>query len=625
MRILIADTDLTLLALVRRTLEAEGHQVRVASTAEAIQVAAADGRVDAAFVDATLAAMPEASADRLMSGGAHIFVTTALSDGHETIRALRARLGGADYLRKPFSVLDLPYELQRVSGGHTPSGFGGGYLLGRMAARGAAGPALGTRPPVERGNRSLMPRVGGPVVFPVAERIAGAWRERFTGSIQIRAEANTVSRPLQLLDGGLVDPRDTGLIETALQGAELQFAPGAAGLPGESGDRGRLIQTLWAAVYKPSEVRFAEVQAFEAVAKVPPDLLSELSRLVGHETFRVLDLADGARALGEVLVEAGTTPTTVSADMLGLHRLGLIQFAPPTTRSVDRRRVMTAGPSPASDRSPAPSKRMRRSSGSLRAARPSDSRSQRVSGRTQRGSNRLARASSGRGHVSESMRSFGRADAVHRRLEMELGRLEGASPAEVLGVPIDIDREMVMEVGTRMLERYRGIAANSRYDDDTRALASRIEQMVDLAIQGWGKDHTRATADPATLREEVMYEQAMVLVEAGDFARADRAFTAARDLAMANPKVLAGLGWSRFHNPQRPKEEREIEGRDYLMLAEQFDPRDADVVWLLCQVLEKMGEAEAALRRARRVVSVEPGHTKASRMVERLSKTDEAP
>jgi hypothetical protein len=195
----------------------------------------------------------------------------------------------------------------------------------------------------------------------------------------------------------------------------------------------------------------------------------------------------------------------------------------------------------------------------------------------------------------------------------------------VLGVPIDIDREMVMEVGTRMLERYRGIAANSRYDDDTRALASRIEQMVDLAIQGWGKDHTRATADPATLREEVMYEQAMVLVEAGDFARADRAFTAARDLAMANPKVLAGLGWSRFHNPQRPKEEREIEGRDYLMLAEQFDPRDADVVWLLCQVLEKMGEAEAALRRARRVVSVEPGHTKASRMVERLSKTDEAP
>jgi tetratricopeptide (TPR) repeat protein len=195
----------------------------------------------------------------------------------------------------------------------------------------------------------------------------------------------------------------------------------------------------------------------------------------------------------------------------------------------------------------------------------------------------------------------------------------------VLGVPNDIDREMVMEVGTRMLERYRGIAANTRYDEDTRALASRIERMVDLAIQGWGKDHSRASADPATMREEVMYEQAMVLVDAGDFARADRAFTAARDLAMANPKVLAGLGWSRFHNPQRPKDEREIEGRDYLMLAEQFDPRDTEVVWLLCQILEKMGDTEAALRRARRVVSVEPGHAKAKSLVERLSNTDDAP
>jgi len=221
------------------------------------------------------------------------------------------------------------------------------------------------------------------------------------------------------------------------------------------------------------------------------------------------------------------------------------------------------------------------------------------------------------------MRRAGRSDAVHKRLEMEVARLEGATPAEVLGVPQDTGRVLVREVGERMSQRYVAIAESDRYSAETRELASQLVTKVEQAVSRWGYDQRRAEGDPTTQREQVMYEQGMVLVDASDFARADRVLTKARDLAMANPGILAALGWARFNNPDREIEERQEEGKDYLLLAEQFNSRDPQAAWFLCQAFRMLGDDEAALHRARRVVALEPTHRDAKLAVKELSPPDD--
>ena len=647
MQILLADPDITLLTLVRRTLEAEGHRVRVASAPQALDVAVADGELDVVLLDVDLAGRATEACERLRASGAYIFVTSASSDGAPSVSKLRSWFGEAGYLRKPFSVLDLPYELQAVARMRGDAGVrsrsAGADLLGRMAARGASGPRRGERPPVQRANRSLMPRVGGPVVFPVAERLAGAWLERFTGQVRVRASQTPVGRPIVLRDGGLVDSRDTSIMDIALRGSQLQFVPDDT-LPTGPGDRVTFIQTLWAAVYQPSEVRFAEVRAFEAVELRQSGRIGEIAGLVGPVCLAVLEAADGSRALGEVIVQQGTTPMAMSAELQALHRLGLIHFAPPVAQRVDRRRA----PAPATERRtdsaprrPSADRRSgsRRSSDRRSAARRTSFASRRSSASLITTPGLAAQSSSarrptskaervpptpegrrsGRAEVAAHMRRASRSGAIHKRLELEVARLKDAAPAEVLGVPHDSTSKLAQEVGERMRLRYQDIVDDEAYPEETRELAEKLVARIVHSVERWGHSQERAAADPTTAREQVMLEQARVLIDAGDFPRADRVLTKARELAMANPLILASLGWARFHNPDKPVESRREEGRDYLLLAEQFDNAHVRTEWELCQVLRTMGEDAAALRRAERVLSLEPGHPDAKEAVRALT------
>ena len=469
---------------------------------------------------------------------------------------------------------------------------------------------------MSRANRSLVPRSGGPVVFPVAERLANVWAERFTGVLHIQAKLVAVGRPVQFKNGGLVDPRDVSIIEIALRGAELRFSaePVSAG----SADRASLFQALWAAVYSPREARFAEVHAFEALDLGNSGALDELKAWVSEATRRVLDSADGARALGEVIVQAKTTPAEVSGELLALHRLGLVRLVPPRVGERDRR---DRRGELESDSKPGPSSDRRRTSRRLRRSRTQDRESARRSAGPGEQSSSASSASrrSGRARVAERMRRAGRSDAVYRRLKMEVGRLEGASPAEVLGVPQDATSALVKQVSQRMIDRYQMIADGESHSEATRVLAATLLERVIDAKTGWGHSTQRAAADPTTAREQVMLEQAKVLLEALAYSRADRVLVKARELAMANPGILAALGWARFHNPEKPKEDREEEGRDYLLLAEQFDPRDTEVLWQVAQVLEKMGNVAGALSRAERIILLAPGTKAAAGMVKRLS------
>jgi CheY-like chemotaxis protein len=614
MRVLFVDPDTTLLALVRRTLEAEGHRVRVASTPEALEVASADEKLDVVVLDAQLAAMTTGACERIRTLDIHVVVSTALSDGDASIRELRDWFGGASYLRKPFAVLDLPYVLHTAVPNAAPPtrrGLQGGELLGRMVARGSAGPQRGWRPPVERANRSLMPRMGGPVVFKVAERLAGAWAERFTGQVRIRGTQTAVGRPLRLLAGGLVDPRDTSIVDIAVRGAELQFVPEPAeGI--ESGDRKTFIQMLWAAVYRPSEIRFAELHAFEALELGQEGLLIDLIGLVGPDTRAVLEAADGARALGEVVVQSHTTPTAVAADLQALHHLGLIRFTPPATRRVDRKRSKRRKPSDQG------AQKGRASTSPKRPESVQSSGPERSFSRSQRRESSSGKRRSGRAQVAEHMRRPDRSGAIHKRLQTEVDRLVDASPAQVLGVPADAPGTLVRDVGGRMHSRYLAIAESEEYPEETRELARALVATVQNAISSWGRRNIRASGDPTTDREAIMLEQGMVLIDTNEFARADRVLTLARELAMTNPKILAGLGWARFNNPKRPEAERQEEGRDYLLLAEQFDKSDVWTEWCLYKVFRQLNDPAAALIRAKLVLKVNANHAQARSAVQEL-------
>ncbi|HCH61684.1 MAG: hypothetical protein CL927_03740 [Deltaproteobacteria bacterium] len=88
---------------------------------------------------------------------------------------------------------------------------------------------------------------------------------------------------------------------------------------------------------------------------------------------------------------------------------------------------------------------------------------------------------------------------------------------------------------------------------------------------------------------------------------------------MTNPKILAGLGWARFNNPKRPVEERQEEGRDYLLLAEQFDKTDVWTEWCLYKVFRALDDPEAALLRAKLVLRVQPKHPGALDAIKELA------
>ncbi|HCH64851.1 MAG TPA: hypothetical protein DFR83_18745, partial [Deltaproteobacteria bacterium] len=522
MRVLFADPDKTLLALVRRTLEAEGHRVRVASTPEAVEVATVDGKLDVAFLDAQLATMAPEACARLQRPEVRVFVTTALSDGADSIRALRERFGGAEYLRKPFAVLDLPLVL--LADDEAPAspqrGLRGGDLLGRMVARGASGPQRGWRPPAERSNRSLMPRMGGPVVFQVAQRLAGAWAERFTGQVRVRGTDPAIGHPLRLAGGGLVDLRDTSIVDVAVRGAQLEFVSDGDG-SGVEGDRQTFIQMLWAAVYEPAEVRFAEVHAFEALEIGQEDLLPDILNLVGTDTHRVLADGDGTRALGEVVVQNNTTPATVSSDLQALHHLGLIRFTPPAARRVERR-LESRAEGLGGEKTRGEKARVRKRSDEAGRRSAGTKTAPRALSRGQRSQSSSGSRRSGRAHVAEHLRKSSRVDGMHKRLELEVNRLKGVTPAEVLGVPKDAPGSLVRDIGGRMRSRYTAIAESEDYPESTRALARTLVEQVDVAMSSWGRSNIRAGGDPTTDREAVMLEQGMVLIDANEFARADR-------------------------------------------------------------------------------------------------------
>ena len=102
---------------------------------------------------------------------------------------------------------------------------------------------------------------------------------------------------------------------------------------------------------------------------------------------------------------------------------------------------------------------------------------------------------------------------------------------------------------------------------------------------------------------EILLNEGRSFIAAKQWAQADSVLARAHAKQIDHVPVLANLGWARLHNPEVDLGVRTEEGKDFLLLAEQFDPKDADGQYYLAQVLLASGMPEAAEERAERAVS----------------------
>ena len=97
------------------------------------------------------------------------------------------------------------------------------------------------------------------------------------------------------------------------------------------------------------------------------------------------------------------------------------------------------------------------------------------------------------------------------------------------------------------------------------------------------------------------------MISKGEWAQADSVLTKAHRQQLDHAGVLSNLGWARLHNPDRPQDARADEGRDFLLLSEQFDPTNVDGQYFLAQYLLAANLVEAAAQRAKRAKEAAPG------------------
>ena len=101
----------------------------------------------------------------------------------------------------------------------------------------------------------------------------------------------------------------------------------------------------------------------------------------------------------------------------------------------------------------------------------------------------------------------------------------------------------------------------------------------------------------------------------GDWIRADKALTRANNERVSDPSVLVNLGWARLHNPTRDHAQQREEAGEFLLLAEQLAPTDAEVLRYVTRFLLLEKDYEGAVTRAERLAKVLPNDEEAVALV----------
>lgn len=590
MKLLIVDEDQHFCSILASVLGNEGHEVLAVADAHAAAHRAAALAPEVVLVSAELRT-PGGGLEVLRSlkrlpsvAQAASIVMTNYAD--ERLRRACDETQTTHVLVRPFSVLDLAALVRGLD---------------------VAGAPEAPEPPPS-----------GSIDLDNMGQLVRLWARRASGTLSVTMSGR-VERVL-FSDGGPVDPGAVGTLRAALFGGDLEFT---AHDPVGVGDR----RGLGAAIFREAEVHEGNRAGIVTRAAV-------LSPARHTDAARELPLPLEVRRLVEALTEPvalGVACDRIGADFpalagaLGaLSAMGLVGVAPPA----DSARALE-GSTPPGGRGPTPStvttpgSRPRSEPGTRSVAPPERPFAApppvRVADRPV--SRPPAADEPARAPAASSPAALGPSSsladqlATIRRLRREVDLLRGSDPWVVLAVSHDAPPERIAHASQRMVSRYEGIAA--QYGGEVAELAQKLLQRVRDATLELTRPAPTAE-NPKALPGDEYFEAGLRAMSEGDWASADRRFTAARDAHLDSTRNLAHLGWARFHNPELPLAERVEEGQDLLLLAEQLDPGYADGQYFLAMVLHRKGDDDAATRRIRRALKADPQHVAANALAKKL-------
>ncbi len=115
MRVLIVDDEPDILLMLRVNLEADGYDTALAADGETAVQRMSEERFDAVLLDVMMPVLDGWGVLRhfqTRSGAPPIIVVSAKSSDRDVARALD--LGAADYVSKPFNIMDLGPLIEKV-------------------------------------------------------------------------------------------------------------------------------------------------------------------------------------------------------------------------------------------------------------------------------------------------------------------------------------------------------------------------------------------------------------------------------------------------------------------------------------------------------------------------------
>jgi len=393
------------------------------------------------------------------------------------------------------------------------------------------------------------------------KELVAIWSEKRTGTLVLAGES---SGSASIIAGGLANEEGKALVKAALVGGIVAFRANPVDGQGDWMQMGRILfKGARSGVDARTLRRYSS-----AVAALTDngDLARSLPLRDGARKF--ISRMDGALTVREILEREDLPVSEVSRDIVALVRMELVEFQ----RESDGAEESVQQSEPATTVAPL------------------------------RGLNRSAIMDA---HIESG------AKKLFNRLEKEFATIRQAAPPIVLGIPADSDRLMVDKAAARMRQRYAEIVATRESSEDVRHLALEIAKRVDQAHRNFNFDPQVSTGNRkanTVVGDDVsrMLEEGREFIADKAWGQADEVLARAHTKRIDNVPVLANLGWARLHNPDLDLEVRTEEGRDFLLLAEQFDPMDADGQYFLAQVLVASNRLDAAEERADRAVKAMP-------------------
>jgi hypothetical protein len=408
------------------------------------------------------------------------------------------------------------------------------------------------------------------------------WARRLSGRLEI-AHGDKGGQVI-LCDGGVVDPTAVPLIELALDGGSMEFHEEAAEGMGDWALLGNQVFVRCRSACEENTVLGYMSARPTAVDQ------TEMARALAitGPTRRMMGSIDGEFDLAHLLERCQAVPSEVSSDLEALVQLHLLELrrGPPVAE-------VSAEGSPDVEIS-------EKEEQAFQQARSSSD----LDGLPTIDHGAIASA-----HQHED------AGKLLTRLQREFETVQNASPPVALGVPADSSPALVDEAASRMRDRYTRLSQDGGLPDEVRELAGRIGQVIRQAHRHFGFKGATGFEEPATPtqqistsdRLEILLEQGRKFIARGEWSAADAILSEAHRDQLDHAGILSNLGWARLHNPNRDEEERTEEGRDFLLLGEQFDPHHVDGQYFLAQFMLASRLLEAAEARARRARDAAPG------------------